>query len=103
MIKNCSQCGLCCQLFLINLNKKEYYSEKYKTELESFGVLNNFKKAVKYGANILKQKKNGGCIYLKDNKCLIHQTRPQVCREFFCNSKSKKFKEMIEKIEKNRS
>ena len=102
MTDKCCQCGLCCRLFLINLNEKEYYSGKYKTELESFGKVDNFPKATSYGTNILKQKKDGSCVYLKENKCSIHKNRPQVCKEFFCNSNSKKFKKMIERIEKER-
>lgn len=102
MIDKCSQCGLCCSLFLINLTKKEYQSGKYKTQLEEFGLIDDFHKATTCGANILKQKENGNCIYLKRNKCSIHKIRPQVCREFLCTSKLKKFKKMIEQIKKKR-
>jgi len=99
----CIQCGLCCRLFLINLNEKEYRSGKYKTQFEKFGLVDDFKKAKGCGANILRRKKNGECIYLKKNKCSIHETRPQVCREFFCASKLKKFQGMIDQIEKARA
>jgi putative endonuclease len=103
MIDKCFQCGICCRLFLINLNEEEYKSGEYKTELKKFGLINDFKSAKAYGANILKQNKDGSCIYLKDKKCSIHKTRPQVCREFFCTSKLKKYKNMIEQIKKNNS
>ncbi len=103
MADKCFQCGLCCRLFLINLTAEEYYSGKYKTQLKEFGLTDDFHKAVACGANILKQKENGSCIYLKGNKCSIHKIRPQVCREFFCTSKLKKFKEMIKQIEKKRA
>ena len=33
----CSQCGVCCKLFVINLNKEEYNSKEYKTVFEKFG------------------------------------------------------------------
>jgi len=98
MVNKCSLCGLCCRLFLVNLNKEEYRSGKYKTELGKFGLIKNFRKASACGANILKQKKDGSCVYLKGNKCSIHKTRPQVCKDFFCASKLKKFKKMIEQI-----
>jgi len=103
MIKKCSQCGLCCSLFLINLTEKEYQSGKYKTQFEEFGLVNNFHKVSKYGMNTLKQRENGNCIYLKRNKCSIHRIRPQACRDFLCTSTLKKFKRMIEQIEKKRT
>ena len=102
MIDKCSQCGVCCCLFLVNLTEKEYRSGKYKTQFEEFGLMDDFHRAAACGANILKQKEDGNCIYLKANKCSIHKKRPQVCREFFCNSKLKKFRKMIGQIEKKR-
>jgi len=102
MIDKCSQCGLCCRLFLINLSKEEYQSGKYKTQFEELGLIDNFCRASACGANTLKQKKDGSCIYTKANKCSIHKIRPQVCREFFCTSKLKKFRKMIDQIEEKR-
>lgn len=98
----CSGCGSCCRLFLINLSEKEYKSGKFRTELEEFGLIEDFNKAKTCGANIVKQNEDGGCIYLEGKRCSIHQTRPQVCRDFFCSSKLKKFSKMIEQIEKKR-
>lgn len=101
MIQNCSQCGICCKLFLINLNEQEYRSGRYKTQLQKFGPIEDFSKAEMYGANFVKQKKDGSCWYLKSNICSIHSTRPQACRNFFCTSKAKKYKTMIEEIKKH--
>jgi len=98
----CSQCGLCCRLFFVNLNEKEYRSGKYKTQFEEFGLIDNFRKAAARGANILQTKEDGSCIYLEGNNCSIHKIRPQACREFFCTSKLKKFKNMIKQIGKKR-
>lgn len=103
MTDKCSQCGICCRLFLINLDKEEYQSGKYRTQLGKFGLIDDFNKAASCGANILKQKKDGSCFYLKSNKCSIHKTRPQACRDFFCTSKLKKFQKMIKQIEENQS
>jgi Fe-S-cluster containining protein len=58
----------------------------------------DFEEAELVGANILAQKEDNSCIYLKDGKCSIHSFRPQSCRNFFCDSKEKRFKGMIEKI-----
>lgn len=100
MIHDCSQCGICCRLFLINLNEKEYRSGIYKTQLQKFGMIDDFPKAEACGANFLKQKSGGSCWYLKSNKCSIHNIRPQACRNFFCTSKAKRYRHMIEEIYK---
>lgn len=94
MAKKCNKCGICCKLFLINLNGAEYKSRRYKTMFEKFGIIENFSKAKKYGINILAQNEDNGCVYLKNNSCSIYKDRPRVCREFFCTSKSKKFEKM---------
>ncbi|HUW21325.1 MAG TPA: YkgJ family cysteine cluster protein [Candidatus Bathyarchaeia archaeon] len=103
MADKCSQCGLCCRLFSVNLTEKEYRSGKYRTQFEDLGLIDDFNQAAACGANILKQKADGSCFYLKRNKCSIHEIRAQVCREFFCTSKLKKFRKMIEQIEKTRA
>jgi len=102
MEKKCSKCGLCCKLFLINLSKAEYQSGKYKTIFMKFAKIKSYAKAQSCGANLLAQKKDGSCIYLKDKLCAIHDNRPRACRDFFCTSKSKRFKGMIELIETKR-
>jgi len=102
MTKKCLQCGICCQLFLINLNKAEYKSGKYQTMFEKFGMVENFSEAQKNGFNILAQNKDGRCVYLKNNLCSIHKDRPSVCRKFFCQSKSLKFAGMRKMIDRAR-
>lgn len=102
MTKKCDQCGICCRLFLINLNEAEYKSRRYKTMFEKFGGLKNFSEAKKYGINILAQNKDNSCIYLKNDFCRIHKDRPLACREFFCASKSKKFGKMKQMIDQER-
>lgn len=93
----CDQCGVCCRLFLINLNEEEYRSKRYKTQFDEF--VEDFEEAELCGCNILEQKEDGSCIYLKDKRCSIHEIRPESCRKFFCDSKEKRFAEMIEKID----
>lgn len=58
----------------------------------------DFEEAELVGANVLAQNDDESCIYLKDNKCSIHDDKPQSCRKFFC--KLKEFRKMAEKIEK---
>ena len=97
---NCSQCGVCCKLFLINLTEEEYRSGKYKTVYDEF--VDDFFEAEQIGANIIEQKEDESCFYLKDGKCSIHSFRPDSCRNFFCDSTEERFKGMIEKIEKHK-
>jgi len=96
--EKCDMCGICCKLFFINLNEEEYKSGQYKTMFEKLGVIKNFSKAKKRGINLLAKKEDNSCIYLLNNLCKIHKTRPKACREFFCGSKNKKFKKMQEII-----
>jgi len=94
----CSECGVCCKLFLISLTETEYKSKKYKTQFQKFGLIKDFNQAEECGANIIEQDCKGGCIYLKKGKCSIHKIRPEACRDFFCTSEEEKFKEMIKDI-----
>lgn len=99
-LMQCSQCGLCCKLFLINLNEEEYRSRKYVTQFEGFKV-DDFEEAELCGANIIASK-DDGCFYLKDGKCSIHNMKPVSCKNFYCGSKDPKFSTMIEKINQSR-
>ena len=103
MSNKCTSCGLCCKLFLINLSEKEYKSGTFKTFFRGLKEFNNFNQVKSVGGNILAQKKDGSCIYLENQLCTIHKTRPLVCRKFFCTSKNKKFKEMVKIIDKHKS
>ena len=103
MAIKCSECGVCCKLFLINLSEKEYKSGKYKTQFRMFEFVEDFDEAEMCAANIIEQKEGGSCIYLKDAKCSIHEIRPKSCRNFFCTSKDKGFKTMIDKIRKEKN
>ncbi len=100
MANSCKSCGLCCKLFYINLSKKEYQSGKYKTILQDHGIIDNFSLAKECGANLLDKNEDNSCVYLVDNQCSIHADRPDVCRDFFCTTKAKKFEEMVKIIKK---
>ena len=102
LTQSCSQCGICCRLFLINLNQKEWGSHWYKTALKKNCSDDDFNTIQKYGGNILSQKKDGSCIYLNNNLCSVHERRPKACRDFICSSTSKKFKGMISMIKERR-
>ena len=101
--QSCSQCGMCCRLFLINVTKKEWESGYYKTPLKQFFLHDSFTTVQKYGGNIIAQKKDGSCIYLKHNMCSIHTKRPHHCKKFFCSSTAKKYKDMIRIINESKN
>ena len=86
-MNKCRQCGKCCKLFYINLNKDEYESSQFKTIFKDIDFIEDFSKASLCGANFLAKKKDGSCIYLENNSCNIYDQRPKVCRKYFCNSK----------------
>ena len=92
----CDQCGTCCKIFLINLNEEEYRSGNFKTQFSEF--VSDFELASFSGANTLAQKEDGSCIYLKDQLCSIHMTRPLVCRDFFCDTTEERFQGMVHEI-----
>jgi Fe-S-cluster containining protein len=97
-MSKCNQCGVCCKLFLINLNEDEYFSRKYVTEHIYHPEITNFSEVEDYGLNFIKQNIDGSCFYLKDNNCSIHEVRPAVCREFFCTTTEPKFQQMVRGI-----
>jgi Fe-S-cluster containining protein len=100
----CSQCGVCCKLFVINLNEEEYNSKRYKTVFEEFGHFDDWGKAEMIGANLLVQKEDGeSCIYLNEKKCSIHNKRPKACRAFFCESKEEWCQEMVQRINERKN
>lgn len=100
MTNKCIMCGTCCKIFYINLNKLEYESGKYKTIFAKFEKIKSFAEARKCGANFLAKKKNSDCIYLEKNICKIHQSRPNVCKGFFCTSKNTKYQNMQKIVKK---
>ena len=98
----CSQCGVCCKLFVINLNEEEYNSGRFMTVFQEFGHF-DFSEAEMIGANLITQKEDGKtCVYLEDNRCSIHETRPKACQAFFCESKEEWCQDMVERINEHK-
>ena len=100
----CRMCGECCRVFYIPLTEKELRSRKFITEFdyekikkESFDEIN------KNGWNLVKRNKNG-CVYLKDKKCSIHNSKPKYCKNFWCEdiNSNKRMREMIEEHKKKK-
>lgn len=92
----CLRCGVCCQLFLVNLTEEEYRSRRYKTAFDEF--VGDFALAESSGANTLEQREDGSCVYLMDDVCTIHGDRPASCRAFFCTGQEAAFSAMRDEI-----
>ena len=62
----CNQSGVCCKLFLININEEEYNSKKFKTIFQDLDIPEDatFEQIELMGANILAQHEDESCIYL---------------------------------------
>jgi len=97
-IHTCDQCGVCCRLFLINLDEEEYNSGKFETVFDGIATVKGFDDARECGANFLAQHESGSCKYLVNNSCSIHESRPKVCRNFFCKSDEDEYRMMREAI-----
>jgi Fe-S-cluster containining protein len=69
----CGKCGNCCRLRIIEITKDDV------DRLKKAGLRNFYEK--KSGEYWMKRK-NGRCIFLKDDLCSIHKIRPQICRDF---------------------
>ena len=68
----CTMCGNCCRLRIINLAKEDI------VRLQAAGN----KDFVAAGGEPRLRRVRGKCIFLKDDRCLVHEHRPKVCREF---------------------
>jgi len=67
----CNGCTRCCHYSLIPLDPQRDDIASYET----------IKVA---GQHVLKHRPEGGCVYLGDGGCTIHDRAPVVCREFDC-------------------
>jgi Fe-S-cluster containining protein len=68
----CTLCGNCCRFRITPITEEDVkLLEKagYKGFWERKGELKM-------------RRDNGRCVFLKDDRCAVHEHRPQVCREF---------------------
>jgi uncharacterized protein len=68
----CRMCGNCCRFRVTPLT-----SEDVK-RLEAAGHADFFRTA----GELMLRRVNGRCVFLKDDRCTVHDVRPQVCRDF---------------------
>jgi len=75
-MSNCNECGTCCKSIVVALNMR--------TDRDQFELLRmkaNYVRHVMHSGRMWVLL-SGQCIHLKDNKCDIYATRPQVCKDF---------------------
>lgn len=73
----CNGCTLCCHYGLIFLDPLRDDVSAYDTEM-------HVNPATGHSSPALKHKPGGGCIYLGDSGCTIHERAPAVCKDFDC-------------------
>ncbi len=82
------------------LDLNRFFFEPNRRQFEEFEFVDDFEEAELCAANIITQKEDGSCTYLKDGKCSIHGTRPRACRNFFCSDPN--FESMNKKIREHK-
>lgn len=71
----CNQCGECCRI-VVKLTNNEIKAIKEKS-YKDFLVKDPIK-----GKDYTLKRVSGNCVFLKDNKCEIYETRPETCRKY---------------------
>ena len=96
----CAQCGNCCRLRFIELNKEDIERIKSAGHKDFYDKIKN---------EFMLKRNKGRCVFLNNNdSCSIYEIRPQVCRDFpffktfgltYCQTGS--YCPGIEKLKKN--
>ena len=90
-------CGKCCS-YEIPITILDIYRIAEGRGISNKEAFSNYIQkeiSVDSGIFMISKKKNAECIFLMDNKCLIHDYEPNICSFYFCeiptNSESKKW------------
>lgn len=73
----CSRCGQCCTTIL-PITRKE------AQKIKDYVKLNNIEPINRLTNNSISEQ----CPFCKDNKCLVYEVRPFVCKDFKCDHKN---------------
>lgn len=71
---SCKNCGVCCRLQPPDVDLIEQEKIKSKGFKGFLGSVDNT------GLQWIRRKSDGSCYFLKNNKCLIYDVRPAICR-----------------------
>lgn len=82
----CGDCSLCCEEGQIRLMLPfDYYKEAKEGDIIPRFISQPHEKPDKEGAYAI-GRKDGHCVYLHDGKCVIHNDKPKLCKEFDCRN-----------------
>ena len=80
----CKQCGNCCKwkgIVKVSIGEAKKISAFLKLSLEEFCDRYTNLRPDRQGL-ILKEKEDGSCIFLADNRCSINAVKPSQCLDF---------------------
>ena len=83
---NCIQCGQCCHFFEMIVNPQDI---NFDNPYDDLAVIHEFKKRLNVDFDEIQQcsiRLNATCSHLdkKTGLCLIHDKRPDICKNHFC-------------------
>lgn len=96
---HCTRCGICCgdteektRHIILLRTEAEQIAKTTVQPISNFAVKINGKTPYIYE---IKKRKNGKCIFLENNRCIVYSSRPLICRFYpfeLKGTNSKKFK-----------
>lgn len=92
----CNGCTACCQNDLLVLHPE------HGDNLEAYQTQECANPITGKPAVALAHKPEGGCIYLGDGGCTIHDRAPAICREFDCREFYRKLRNDMTRTERRR-
>ena len=84
----CQQCGKCCHKLSATLTLDDMNREPrlwdFAVPIQKVGnpATRRYMAEKKHPFVIRKEKRGGPCPFLLNSLCLIHSTRPQICRDY---------------------
>lgn len=79
----------CCRFWVVGISADEYASGRYDAEAVcglTDKVCRTEAKTCLHRQYQLSRREDRSCVYLKENRCAIYESRPRVCRDFQCSS-----------------
>ncbi len=77
---SCLQCGACCKVGFIYLKKGEADKIARSLGMPAAQFKKKYTTWFLWLGRALKWTQAGGCVFLKDKKCSIYESRPEQCR-----------------------
>ncbi|MBT3721551.1 YkgJ family cysteine cluster protein [archaeon] len=84
LVNICKNCRKCCTGTSIKIYPEDITRWKDQDRLD---ILLSISSLLGESRQFIKKKENEECIFLKNGLCLIHDTKPKVCKEYPTNIK----------------